>query len=69
MAGIDIGPFGEHNRTEEPTDENIPLDPVTSGGRSTWEPEREQELSFRGKSLETLKYEAFSSYLRQGSPH
>ena len=25
MADIDIDPFGEHNRTEEPTDKNIPL--------------------------------------------
>ena len=32
MADIDIDPFGENDRTElrleEPTDENIPLDPV-----------------------------------------
>ena len=46
MADIDIDPFGEHeSRTEEPTDENIPLTPVTPG-RSTWEPEREHEMSF-----------------------
>ena len=46
MADIDIDPFGEHeSRTEEPTDENIPLTPVTPG-RSTWEPEREQKTSF-----------------------
>ena len=46
MADIDIDPFGEHeSRTQEPTDENIPLTPVTPG-RSTWEPEREQETSF-----------------------
>ena len=46
MADIDINPFGEHeSRTEEPTDEHIPLTPVTPG-RSTWEPEREQETSF-----------------------
>ena len=32
-------------RTEEPTDENIPLTLVTPG-RSTWEPERKQETSF-----------------------
>ena len=32
-------------QTEEPTDENIPLTPVTTG-RSTWEPERKQETSF-----------------------
>ena len=46
MADVDIDPFGEHeSRFEEPTDEHIPLDPVTPvGGRiSTWEPECEQE--------------------------
>ena len=54
MADIDIDPFGEHeSRPEEPTDENIPLDPVTPG-RSTWEPERgEQETSFGGESQRT----------------
>ena len=47
MADVDIDPFGEHeSRTEEPTDENIPLTPVTPVGGSTWEPEREQETSF-----------------------
>ena len=46
MADIDIDPFGEHElRTEEPTDENIPLTLVTPG-RSTWEPECEQGMSF-----------------------
>ena len=46
MADIDIDPFGEHeSRTDDHTDENIPLDPVTSG-RSTWEPECEHETSF-----------------------
>ena len=45
MVGIDIDPFGEHeSRTEEPTDENIPLTPVAGG--STWELECEQETSF-----------------------
>ena len=49
MADVDIDPFGEHeSRPEEPTNENIPLSPVTpgdpegtlnGGGRSTWEPE------------------------------
>ena len=29
MADVDIDPFGEHDRTEEPSDENAPLDPVT----------------------------------------
>ena len=27
MADIDIDPFGEHDRTEKPTDEHIPLTP------------------------------------------
>ena len=46
MADVGIDPFGEHeSRPEEPTDEHIPLDPVTPG-RSTWEPEREHETSF-----------------------
>ena len=41
MADIDIDPFGEHeSRHEEPTDEHIPLDPVTPGGL-TWEPTHE----------------------------
>ena len=54
MADIDIDPFGEHElRTEEPTDENIPLALVTSE-RSTWEPDRgEQESSFGGESQRT----------------
>ena len=50
MADVDIDPFGEHNRTQEPTDEDIPLHLVTSvGGISTWELTREQETSFRGR--------------------
>ena len=55
MADVDIDPFGEHeSRTEEPTDEHIPLDPVTPvGERSTWEPTREQETSFGGESQRT----------------
>ena len=49
MADVDIDPFGEHeSRLEEPPDENIPLTPV-GGGRSTWEPTREQETSFGGR--------------------
>ena len=42
-------------RPGEPTDECIPLDLVTpvGGGRSTWEPEREQETSFGGESQRT----------------
>ena len=55
MADIDIDPFGEHeSRPEEPTDEHIPLDPVTPGRSSTWEPDRgEQETSFEGESQRT----------------
>ena len=50
MADIDTNPFEEHeSRPEEPTDENIPPDPVTPG-RSTWEPTSEQETSFGGHS-------------------
>ena len=54
MTDIDIDPFGEHeSRTDEPTDEYIPLDPVTPG-RLTWEPDRgEQETSFGGESQRT----------------
>ena len=54
MADIDIDPFGEHeSRTDEPTDEHIPLDLATPG-RSTWEPDRgEQETSFRVESQRT----------------
>ena len=55
MADVDIDPFGEHeSRIEEPTDENIPLDPVTPG-RSTWELEREQEMSFGGRESQRTK--------------
>ena len=56
MVDVDIDPFGEHDRTESRTDEtgeNIPLSPVTPGGRSTWEPERKQETSFGGESQRT----------------
>ena len=64
MTDIDIDPFGEHDRTEELTDENIPLSSVGPRRRSTWEPEREQETSFGGKSLETLKYESLESFVK-----
>ena len=40
MVDVDIYSFGDHKlRPDEPTGENIPLTP---GGGSTWEPEREQ---------------------------
>ena len=59
MADVDIDPFGKHeSRPEEPTDENIPLDPVTpvgGGGGSTWEPTREQETSFGGRESQRTK--------------
>ena len=43
--------LGDHNKTsDEPTGENAPLTP---GGGSTWEPECEQETSFRGESQRT----------------
>ena len=55
MADVDIDPFGEHeSRPEEPTDEHIPLDPVTRGG-STWEPTREWEISFEGRESQRTK--------------
>ena len=60
MADIDIDPFEEHDKTEEPTDEHILLDlhsgasgPSVTPGRSTWEPMHEQETSFRGESQRT----------------
>ena len=69
MADIDIDPFGEHeSRPEEPTDENIPLDPVTPGGpkgamlgrgRSTWELEREQETLFGGTSHTSVLHKGY----------
>ena len=58
MADIDIDPFGEHeSRPEEPTDERIPLDPVTpvGGEGSTWEPTCEQETSFGGRESQRTK--------------
>ena len=48
MADIDIDKFGEHeSRPYETGGESIPLTPV---GRSTWEPDHEQETSFGGLS-------------------
>ena len=66
MADIDIDPFGEHeSKPEEPTDENIPSDLVNPGGSTwdysrvpgpvgLWEPEREQETSFGGRSRTSI---------------
>ena len=56
MADVDIDPFGEHeSRPEVPTDEHIPLDPVTPvRGSSTWEPDQgKQETLFEGESQRT----------------
>ena len=54
MADVDIDPFGEHkSRPEEPTYEGIPLTPVGRG--STWEPTREQEMSFGGRESQRTK--------------
>ena len=40
MADVDIDPFGEHeSKTDESTNEHIPLDPVTPGRSPTWEPD------------------------------
>ena len=58
MADVDIDPFGEHeSRPEEPTDEHIPLSPVTPGreGVQTWEPTHEQETSFGGRESQRTK--------------
>ena len=54
MADIDIDPFGEHeSRTEEPTDEHIPLTPVEGGSFATraqvYAVSGEQETSFGGE--------------------
>ena len=55
MADVDIDPFGgmgrEHGRTEEPTEERVELPEIPRG--ATWEPEHEQETSFRGTSQRT----------------
>ena len=52
MADVDIDPFGEHDRTEEPTDKNIPLTP--KGGLFVTQAQvhsasGEQETSFGGE--------------------
>ena len=55
MADIDIDLFGDHDKTgaqPDKTGETIPLIPGGVGG-ATWEPEREQETSFGGKTQRT----------------
>ena len=50
MKDIDNDPLGEHkSRPEEPTGESNPL---TLVGRSTWEPEHEQEPTFGGGRIQ-----------------
>ena len=67
MTDVDIDPFGEHEpRPEEPTNEHIPLDPITPGGSTwdpsgvpgpvgPWEPTREHETSFGGRESQRTK--------------
>ena len=71
MADINVDPFGEHeSRPEEPTDENIPLDPVTPGVQTwdprgvpghagPWESECEQETSFGGRSHTSVLHKEY----------
>ena len=72
MTDVDIDPFGEDDKTEEPTEENIPLDPVTPAGGgcalwaqghavipSTWELEREQETSLGGTSRTSVLHKEY----------
>ena len=65
MADVDIDPFGEHeSRPEKPTDEHIPLDPVTpvGGGGSAWKPAHEQEMSFGGRESQRTKLMHWKNY-------
>ena len=51
MADVDIGPFGDNDKTDAHHDEtgaNIPLNPGEAMGGSTWKPEREKEILFKG---------------------
>ena len=70
MADIDIDPFGEHgpfgpgvaerlheSRPEEPTDENIPSDPVTPGRSSTWDPSGVPGLNWNASKKYHLEVE------------
>ena len=52
MADIDIDPFGEHDRTEEPMDEHIPLDLVNPVG---WDQLGNQNMSKKCHSEEKAK--------------
>ena len=62
MADVDTDPFGEHeSRPEEPTNERIPLSPVTPGVQ-TWEPTCEQETAFGGR--ESQRCELMKDYIK-----
>ena len=53
MTDIDIDPFGDHDKTDAQPDETGEAIPLKPGGvvrGATWQPEREQETSFRGKN-------------------
>ena len=57
MADVDRDPFGKHDKTGTQPDDTGETIPFTLGGMikggSTWEPEQEQETSFRGKTQST----------------
>ena len=56
MADVDIDPFSKHDNMDEQPDtgETIPFTPRgVIGEGSTWDPERDQETSFRGKTRST----------------
>ena len=54
MADIDTDPYSNHDKTDQHPDGTGETIPLTPGGEgSTWEPEREQETSFRGKTQRT----------------
>ena len=53
MADVDIDSFGNRDKTDSHPDEKSETIPFTPGGMiggSTWEPECEQETSFRGRT-------------------
>ena len=66
MADVDIDPFEEHeSRPEEPTDENIPLDPRTPGGGSTWDPRGSQALRAHGNQNMNRKHHSEEESLKE----
>ena len=65
MGFVDIDPFGEHeSRTEESTDEHIPLDPVTPRG-STWDPEGSWALWTHGNRNASKKRHLVEESLKE----